>query len=315
MQYLLKLSISLAIVYLFYMLVLRRLTFHTWNRWYLVGYTAIAFLIPFVDISLVLSESRWNQNEVVQMIPVLQYAGPVQAGASGADNWVLFMFWALMAGIFVTIARLIIQYSSFIRLRRRAILVSEEDIKLFHVDKPISPFSFGDSIYVNLNQHQGAELQEIIRHEFIHVKQRHTFDILFAEFVCVLNWYNPFAWLIRKAIRQNLEFIADRHVLQSGVDRKEYQYLLLKVLGTSVFSISHPFNYSSLKKRIVMMNKITSARIHLVKFLFILPLVTVLLLAFRNQAQQQEPAGNNIIVTTLPSPERLPGTGDTIPPV
>src|SRR6185369_4807428 len=113
-------------------------------------------------------------------------------------------------------------------------------------------------------------------------------DILWAEFICIFNWYNPFAWLIRRAVRQNLEFIADDKVLQNGIDRKQYQYLLVKVIGNNQFSIAQKFNFSSLKKRIAMMNKMKSAGVHLLKFLFILPLVAVLLVAFRNNYEKRK---------------------------
>jgi hypothetical protein len=130
-------------------------------------------------------------------------------------------------------------------------------------------------------------IKEIIRHEFIHVKQKHSVDIFLSELLCVLNWYNPFAWMIRRAIKVNLEFIADDKVLASGVDRKEYQCLLLKVIGVSPFSITNQFNFSSLKKRIAMMNKKQSAKTQLLKLLLLLPVIIIILLAFRT-------AGRNI---------------------
>ncbi|MEP7278343.1 MAG: M56 family metallopeptidase [Bacteroidota bacterium] len=99
----------------------------------------------------------------------------------------------------------------------------------------------------------------------------------------MVNWFNPFAWFIRHAIRQNLEFIADNEVVANGINKKEYQYLLLKTLGIPQYSIANNFNFSSLKKRIAMMNKMKSAKLHLTKFLFILPLMLVSLLAFRNK--------------------------------
>jgi hypothetical protein len=99
----------------------------------------------------------------------------------------------------------------------------------------------------------------------------------------MLNWYNPFSWLMRWSIRQNLEFIADQQVLENGVDRKVYQYHLLTVLGEPRYRLANNFNFSSLKKRIIMMNKIRSARLHLLKFLFVLPLAGVLLVAFRDK--------------------------------
>jgi hypothetical protein len=154
--------------------------------------------------------------------------------------------------------------------------------------------------------HSETELQEIIRHEYVHVTQRHTIDIIWAEVLCLLNWYNPFAWALRHAIRQNLEFIADNRVVQSGIDKKEYQYLLLKVMGASQFRIVAPFNFSSLKKRIVMMNKLKTAKAHLVKFLFILPLLLVLLVAFRTeQTHKKEQQNGNVVKPqsdTVPEP-------------
>jgi TonB-dependent SusC/RagA subfamily outer membrane receptor len=108
-------------------------------------------------------------------------------------------------------------------------------------------------------------------------------DILFAELLTIFNWYNPFAWLIRYSIRQNLEFIADRQVVENGFDKKDYQYHLLKVVGQAQYRLANNFNFSSLKKRITMMNKIRSARVQLLKFLFILPLPAVLLVAFRDR--------------------------------
>lgn len=295
-QYLLKLSISLSVVYLFYALVLRRLTFYTWNRWYLLGYSLLAFFIPFVNISPFLERGDWTDNQVVQLIPVVSNYQAAPATSSGQpDGWALFLF-LLIAGIVIMLVRLLTQYLSFLHIRRSSQLLSGDTVKIYQVDRNIIPFSFGRSIFINQHQHNEEELKEIIRHEFIHVKQRHTLDILWGELLCMLNWYNPFVWLIRKSIRQNLEFIADHKVLETGLDRKQYQYLLLKVIGVPAFAIASQFNFSSLKKRIAMMNKMRSAKIHLIKFLFVLPLVTILLLAFRNAAIHNKLAGTQASV-------------------
>ncbi len=160
---------------------------------------------------------------------------------------------------------------------------SENGLHFYQVNKNIIPFSFGNAIFLNKDLHTESELREVISHEFVHVKQKHNIDILWAEFLCLVNWYNPFAWLIKKAIRQNLEFIADDKVLETGIAKTQYQYLLLKVVGNNQFSIAPKFNFSSLKKRIAMMNKIKTARVHLVKFVFVLPLAAVLLFAFRKK--------------------------------
>jgi beta-lactamase regulating signal transducer with metallopeptidase domain len=309
--YILKLSVSLALVFLFYRFVLRKLTFYNWNRWYLLGYTLLSFIIPFIDISRVLQEQQWSDTSIVQWVPVIQPQGvfPVESNTGNAFTaWDLVTL-LLVLGMLLMLFRLLLQLVSFRRMIRKASPLAigplpGSGMKLYQVEENIIPFSFGNAIFINYRLHTTDELREIVWHEFIHVKQRHSVDIICGELLCLLNWYNPFAWLLRRSIRQNLEFIADNKVLENGISRKEYQYLLLKVIGNNHFSIAPKFNFSSLKKRIAMMNKMKSAGVHLVKFLFILPVVAVLLVAFRNNYENRKtsrPVINNIAGTdTLP---------------
>jgi beta-lactamase regulating signal transducer with metallopeptidase domain len=284
--YFLKLSLSLGVVFLFYQLVLRKLTFYNWNRWYLLCYTLLCFFIPFIDISPVLQSNEWESSHAVTWVPVIIEYKANEIGAAPAYHF--FTAWniistILSAGMFVMFLRLIFQLISFRRMVKKAKALPGEGMKLYQVDEEIIPFSFGNSIFINQHLHTTEELQEIIRHEFVHVKQKHSIDIIWGELLCLINWYNPFAWLIKRSIRQNLEFIADNKVLENGINKKQYQYLLLKVIGNNQYSIAPKFNFSSLKKRIDMMNKLKTARLHLVRFLFILPLLAVILLSFRKQ--------------------------------
>ena len=312
--YILKLSISFSIVYLFYHFVLRRLTFYNSNRWYLIGYTLLSFLIPFINITPVLESNSFGHNDIVRMIPsVEKYTSSVPENETWsllttfADwnkwDWISFV---LLAGAGIFLVRFIFRCISFFNMRRKADLLPVDGIKLYQVNEKITPFSFGNAVFFNSDLHTWDELREIIRHEFVHVKQKHTLDILWSEWLCIINWYNPFAWLLKASIRQNLEFIADNKVLQNGVDRKQYQYLLLKVIGNNHFSIAPKFNFSSLKKRIVMMNKLQSAKLHLVKFLFIVPLLAVILISFRQR--KQEP-----VTATSIKENNLSQVADTIP--
>ncbi|MBS1656019.1 MAG: carboxypeptidase-like regulatory domain-containing protein, partial [Bacteroidetes bacterium] len=307
--YLIKLSVSLAVVFLFYQLILQKLTFYNWNRWYLMAYSALAFFIPLINISPVLKANEWNDNAVVKWLPVFDKNMPVKNAASTLHQYTAWdlCFFILLAGAILMSVRLILQWISFLRLKKNASLITVNNMSVYQVNKEIIPFSFGNSVFINSSLHHEQELQEIIRHEFVHVKQKHSLDIIWAEIICVLNWYNPFAWWLKKVIRQNLEFIADSRVLQEGIDKKDYQYLLLKVIGNHQFSIANQFNFSSLKKRIAMMNKIKTAKVHLVKFLFLLPLLSVSLLAFRSintnsnlsNAIAKSSNGKNVVVAGL----------------
>jgi len=311
--YLVKLSISLAIVWLFYHLLLRKLTFYSLNRWYLLGYSLLAFLIPLINIDLLLDQDPQVQPVVIKYIPVIgHYALP--AAPSGFFARIhagdVFLVLAAVGSLFL-MARFFIRWQALRKIRRHATLVRDAGMRIYQVDTAITPFSFGSAIYINVHQHTDEEWSAIIQHERVHVRQRHTIDILLAEFICMINWYNPFTWLIRHAIRQNLEFIADNRVVNSGCDKKSYQYHLLKVAGQSRYCLANNFNFSSLKKRIIMMNKNKSARLQLVKFLFIVPFLAVLLIAFRTVSASAPPPP----VLTASVPREIPGRilVDTLP--
>jgi beta-lactamase regulating signal transducer with metallopeptidase domain len=314
LSYCLKLSVSLAMVSLFYQLVLRKLTFYNWNRYYLLGYSLLSFFVAFIDISPILQQSEWTSARFVQWVPVLSSEEIITTN-TGASRF--FTTWnvvglLLITGIGVMFFRLLFQLFSFRRMMKKAKFISAQGMKFYQVDDPIIPFSFGNSIFINPHLHTEKELKEIIRHEFVHVKQRHSVDIILSEIICLLNWYNPFSWLLRASIRQNLEFIADDRVLQNGINKKDYQYLLLKVIGNNQFSIAQKFNFSSLKKRIAMMNRLKSTRLNLVKFLFILPLVIILLLAFRNRGSLI-PTNNHTVLSTRPIVTQPHEFIDTVP--
>jgi TonB-dependent SusC/RagA subfamily outer membrane receptor len=291
--YLIKLTISLSIVWLFYQLLLRRLTFYNLNRWYLLGYSILAFLIPLIRIGPIVENGPAFQPRIIQFIPAIgSFMPPAgKGGAAGAsvtywysalDGWSSWLL-ILVLGAAVMLMRAIGRWLSLRRVRQQARLIETTGIKIYQVDANITPFSFGNAIYINQHLHTEKEWEAIVLHEYVHIRQQHTVDILLAELICILNWYNPFAWMIRHSIRQNLEFIADHKVLENGIDKKNYQYHLLKVIGEPRYRLANNFNFSSLKKRIIMMNKIRSTRLHLLKFLFILPVVTLLLVAFRDK--------------------------------
>jgi beta-lactamase regulating signal transducer with metallopeptidase domain len=325
LAYLLKLSITLLVLYTFYRVVLRPLTFYQWNRYYLLAYSLIAFVIPLVDISSWISGQAMQQNQLIKLVPVLNdfaqshvsntASNKMVAGLSKSWSVTGLLMLVFLAGFFITTIRLVLQYASLSRIRQKAVLLKKnEGIKIFQTAATGNPFSFGKSIYINRNSHTEDELQRMVAHEMVHVKQKHTIDLLVGECLCIVNWFNPIAWFMRQAIRQNLEFIADNQVVaHQGVDKKEYQYLLLKVAASPAYRIVHHFNFSHLKKRIAMMNKIKTAKAHLIKFLFVLPFLALVLLAFRKNPGSTELIKNlpevNYAAIVLDTDSKLPVSG------
>jgi len=272
MLYFLKLSVSLAVLWVFYQLVLRRLTFYNLNRWYLLGYSVLCFFIPLIDVGPALGSG--DEIGVIRMIPVVAVAASVSRPGWGIREVAAI---ALAAGVLVLLVRLLVRWLSLVRLSRRSRLLAEDGrIRIYRVEGAVRPFSFGRAVYLNPELHTESELADIVLHEYVHIRQKHSVDILFAELLSVIGWYNPFVWLIRHSIRQNLEFIADRQVLGSGVDRKAYQYHLLNVVGRPAYRIANSFNFSSLKKRIVMMNTRIAALAAEIKVQYVNPGIVLL---------------------------------------
>jgi TonB-dependent SusC/RagA subfamily outer membrane receptor len=322
LEYLLKFSISIAVMYVFYRAVLRQLTFYRWNRFYLLGYGLLCFVIPFINIAPWVQQRSLLNAQLQNALPAIDYSSFLQLQATPQNWWQQLTVSEILGVLVITgsavmLVRMLVQFISLQKVKAKGKRVDTgAGIHFFETKATVSPFSFGSSIYFNPQLHSTAELERMLQHEIVHVKQRHTADLLVAEIICIINWFNPFAWLLRNALRQNLEFLADHEVLQNGVDKKQYQYLLVKVAGNNQFSIAHHFNFSSLKKRIAMMNKIKTTRMHLTRFLFVLPVLLLVLLAFR-QHQQAPPAPVITLLQkdTLPAPLAPPAAKLAQPPL
>ena len=137
-----------------------------------------------------------------------------------------------------------------------------------------APCSFANNIFINPALYDPETYQQILLHEMIHVSGRHTLDILLAELAVVLQWFNPFVWLYRREVENNLEFLTDQSVLlHRDVERSAYQLSLLRVSAPHLpFSITNNYTQSLLKRRIVMMNSKRSSANTIWKYFFLIPL-------------------------------------------
>ena len=152
-----------------------------------------------------------------------------------------------------------------------------ESVKVRFTKEKGSPFSFFHWIFINKNMLNDPCLHEVLLHERTHVRQWHSVDVLLGEAVCILCWFNPFAWILRREVRVNLEYLADQSVVDKGHDARTYQYHLLALTYQgSVATLSNNFNVLPLKQRIKMMNKERSKSIGRLKYLLLLPVCALL---------------------------------------
>ncbi|WP_299704874.1 M56 family metallopeptidase [uncultured Pontibacter sp.] len=297
--YLLKANVALVLFYLAYHLVLRKLTFYHLNRIFLVFGIVFSAVYPLVDLTELFS--RHEELAAMQSYAVVLPAWTPTAIPEQAEA---FDYWLIPVGLFwlgcgLMLLRLIMQFASLYQIHRASVPASYQGVGYRKVQGISEAFSFWKTIYLNPTQHQSPELESILRHEQIHVNGWHTLDVLLAELSTVFYWFNPGVWLMKKAMKENLEFIADQHVVDAGVDRVAYQYLLLKVVGATQPQIANQFNFPSLKRRIVMMNKMPTSKANRLRLLVVLPLVTVLLVAFRNATPLTESIANIAETETL----------------
>lgn len=168
---------------------------------------------------------------------------------------------------------------------------------LLRTDKPLAPFSFFHFLVLGKNT-LAATQQQVLQHEKVHADQWHSLDVMLSEWVKILLWFNPLAYLYARMVRNNLEFLVDQQVLASGVDSQLYQYHLLQVsTGRLSYNFTNPYNHSFLKKRIIMMNNRKKTKRNQWKpILFgvlILPLAQVF-----GRAQAEKPAGDVYVIIT-----------------
>lgn len=274
--YLIKANVAIVLFYAGYRLLLRKLTFYNLNRYYLIFALFFSALYPLVDLNGWFAGQQVAVADVAYVLPVWQEV-PVEQ--SNPWWYASLAIWAV-AGFFGL--RMLVRLVSLWAIHRRS---HPAHWRMFHYRQVFGqaiPFSFWRTIYLDVRQHESRELEDIFNHEQVHVDELHTVDILLAEICSVLCWFNPGAWLLRHAVRENLEFITDRRVLQNGVDKTAYQYSLLhinKLAGTNPGMVNN-FNFKGIKRRIMMMNKRDSSQLQLGKYVLAIPVITVLVLVF-----------------------------------
>lgn len=281
MLYLLQVNLGLVLFYALYKLVCTRDTFFRSRRFILLLALVLPFVLPLVDVrewlesrdSLIML-THFDYSVVLPEIVVGSETAEAGNGVWVLTDWVKYLY---LAGVLVLSARFLVQACSLWRLILRTPEKMINSIRVKCLNGSSGPFSFFGWIFLNPATVKEDELDEILTHEMAHVKQRHSVDVLLAEMVSIYCWMNPFAWLLKREVRLNLEFLADKRVVEAGFATKSYQYHLLGLAYGHKYGLSNNFNFSHLKKRIIMMNKKKSNGTGRIKYaLFMVPAFALL---------------------------------------
>jgi len=271
--YLLKSAVWLTGFTLVFLMVLRNERYFRLNRIYLLSGIVASIAFPFYT---------WHYAVI---LPSVQVAFTTTSGVSAVAiappaTAIPIYWWFYLVGLMSIAIRLIWQTGMVVRKLRKTGYVKTGSVKLVRTSEYDGSFSFFSFVFVNPSI-TDIETKEIVNHEREHIQQRHWFDLLLVELLCMLQWFNPFIWIYARLIRQNHEYLADEMALQHTSNPAIYQATLLnQMLGVPVISLANSFSYSLNKKRFKMMKKKIDSPFRKLKVLLVLPLVAMVFYAF-----------------------------------
>ena len=295
--YLMKSSLMLALSVVLFMLLMRRETFHGINRVLLLAVVLLSLLFPAVEweVDTPMAHIMGSVEQMVISADATVAVGQplavaVDAGEqTGMLHCIMYIY---LAGVLLLAVRLIYMYIQVACLVRRgkredASPFTTQRLRLMVHEGESRPFSwFG---IVSISRTDLAEAgREIIMHEAAHIRRGHSWDVLFADLVVIMHWFNPLAWVMKDMLKDIHEYEADSAVLAAGVDAVDYQLLIIKkAVGARLYSIANCFNHSITKKRVIMMCKEKSSVWHIAKALYVVPLAVLAACTFSSPKSEE----------------------------
>ena len=270
-----KVAVALLVFYLFYRFLLKKETFHRFNRFVLVGTAVLSFLLPLCIITI---------HKPMEMEPVVPEPVVMAADMAAQESvplvepnlpcWPVALTILFWAGVAFVLGRVLISILSILRIIRQGEPVREEDgCRILVTERDIDPFSWMKYIVLSRKDWEIPH-ESILAHEKAHIAYGHSIEILLVDVLSALQWFNPAIWMLRADLKELHEYEADDTVLRAGADLREYQYLLIrKAVSKSGYSVANSFNHSILKNRITMMSKSRSPLSRGLRALWLLPLV------------------------------------------
>lgn len=278
MHYLFQVNVLLAVFFGFCTLLSGQDTFFRLRRVALLASLLLSWVWPLVDIPEVwpsgVAEAGLTSTLTNVTLPAL-----IVSPQTGGWTWIDALRLVWLCGTIWMLVRLVVGLIRVVMMVRRARVCRIDGLTVRMLpDEGMAPCSFFRWILLPAEGLEREALTEVLRHECVHVRQWHSADVLLAELTVVCCWMNPFAWLLRNAIRVNLEYLADEGVVSSGSDVRTYSYHLLALACPKhVATYTNNFTVLPLKKRIQMMNKQRTNKSLQVKYLLMLPMCALLL--------------------------------------
>ncbi|MFA6947033.1 MAG: M56 family metallopeptidase [Pedobacter sp.] len=284
-EYLIKSGSILIILLAIYHIWLEKEKMHHFNRFFLLLSIVFGLTVPLISL-----EVSSNNIKAIELPVMDRVTGPLANTFPVVTSQVPdveYNYWPFIIYGIVALLLLIKFVGNLISLRLKVIRNLREKTDhgtIVMIKGKVIPHSFLSYTFLNEEEYLNNHIEdEIIRHEFAHIRQKHSADLLFVELLKIIFWFNPVFLLYKKAIQLNHEFLADEAVIKSSNNVSAYQQILLQRVSLTTVNLASNLNYSVTKKRFKMMKKQTSRTWKMIKGLSLFPVAAILILTFSNQ--------------------------------
>ena len=288
LPYIIKSALVLALLYICIMPLLEKETFHRLNRIIILGCMLLSFIVPFIHFTGGTNPTVNMVRQAVQLPEIM-----IDGNGSEQSTWNLtnIMICIYIIGVVAIFFMTVVQTSSLIlRMRKCEQIADNRGNTIVLTDYTISPFCFFHYIVMSRDDYANNR-GFILTHEQEHIRLHHYIDLIVLQLATIIQWFNPFVWLIGKNLKAIHEFEVDEAVLNKGIDATQYQqFLVIKAVGNRLQPFANNLNKESLKRRIIMMNQKKSNRWMMLKALFVIPVATLAVSVFANTSDMSSMA-------------------------
>ena len=276
LPYFANVAIAITVFYLAYLLLFSKEKMFVFNRIYLITSMLVSFIIPLITFTeqIVIPSTAEVVGTVIETASIASETYPPIFLFGLTLNQLLALLF--ISGFVFFLTTLIIGHIKAMIIIKKS---SNQSLYGYHVkvtQKDIPPFTYFNKLTIPSKIINTAHIQSVIRHENIHKEGRHCIDILLMEIMFLFQWFNPFAWLMKKAVKDNLEFLTDEKVT-GLIDKQEYQLVIISLAGkTTFYTFPSLSNQSQLKKRIIMMAKNKQSKFRWLRALIIIPMLAIM---------------------------------------
>ena len=255
--YIIKSTVYLSVFYAFFILFMKKTTFFRFNRMVFLAASVLCFILPNVEISPSIFAGMNMPIDAIEEALRPVYATSIDGVTitpESTTTWLVVISAIYFAGFIIVLGSNIASYIRLHKLLRECEAEITDGIKVLTIDMEMPSFSWGRYIVISRSDLESSPA--IFTHERMHIKRRHSVDLVLHSLISMIHWFNPLVWIARMELKMLHEYEADELTLKTGINPAQYQLLLVKkTVDAKQFQMANGFYHSKLKNRIIMINK------------------------------------------------------------